>query len=155
VPPAPCLHMHFLQTAWLGPYMGVGLRNLSTWQPYQAVNFVTPPFSGYVSGHATFSGAAAQVRAIVNYSGYGIGLNQGLCLNHIILGHSYFWDTHCRCPAALASDQAAVAVLGPLRVAKQGMHASMLAASLLKGCINLNAQPATFQCFQLIFSGQS
>ena len=31
------------------------------WRPYQAANFVTPPFAGYVSGHSTFSRAAAEV----------------------------------------------------------------------------------------------
>lgn len=47
--------------AWRGPYMGVGRRSLSSWQPFQPINFLTPPFSGYVSGHATFSSAAAEV----------------------------------------------------------------------------------------------
>lgn len=31
------------------------------WTPYQAPTFVTPPFAGYVSGHSTFSRAAAEV----------------------------------------------------------------------------------------------
>ena len=31
------------------------------WQPYQRPTFVTPPFAGYVSGHSTFSRAAAEV----------------------------------------------------------------------------------------------
>ena len=31
------------------------------WFPYQAVNFVNPPFAGYVSGHSTFSRAAAEI----------------------------------------------------------------------------------------------
>jgi len=31
------------------------------WKPYQAPTFVTPPFAGYVSGHSTFSRAAAEV----------------------------------------------------------------------------------------------
>ncbi len=33
----------------------------STWRPYQPINFITPPFAGYVSGHSTFSRAAAEV----------------------------------------------------------------------------------------------
>ncbi len=33
------------------------------WIPYQAVNFVTPPFAGYTSGHSGFSRAAAEVLA--------------------------------------------------------------------------------------------
>jgi hypothetical protein len=32
-----------------------------TWQPYQLNTFVTPPFPEYVSGHSTFSAAAAEV----------------------------------------------------------------------------------------------
>lgn len=31
------------------------------WVPYQRSTFVTPPFAGYVSGHSTFSNAAAEV----------------------------------------------------------------------------------------------
>lgn len=31
------------------------------WVPYQSPNFVTPPFAGYVSGHSSFSRAAAEV----------------------------------------------------------------------------------------------
>ncbi len=31
------------------------------WTPYQLQSFVTPPFAGYVSGHSTFSRAAAEV----------------------------------------------------------------------------------------------
>ncbi len=31
------------------------------WWPYQRPSFVTPPFAGYISGHSTFSRAAAEV----------------------------------------------------------------------------------------------
>lgn len=56
--------------AWLGPdavedpetdVAGVGWVRLKTWWPYQRPTFVTPPFAGYVSGHSTFSRAAAEV----------------------------------------------------------------------------------------------
>lgn len=47
--------------AWKAPYMGVGDVNASEWQPYQATTFVTPAFSGYVSGHSTFSAAAGGI----------------------------------------------------------------------------------------------
>lgn len=46
---------------WQGPYMGVGTASLSSWQPYQQLDVITPPFSAYVSGHATFSAASAEV----------------------------------------------------------------------------------------------
>jgi len=56
--------------AWRGPeYVfdpaneagGVGWVLASHWWPYQRPTFVTPPFAGYVSGHSTFSRAAAEV----------------------------------------------------------------------------------------------
>ena len=33
---------------------------MERWWPYQRPTFVTPPFAGYVSGHSTFSRAAAE-----------------------------------------------------------------------------------------------
>ncbi len=56
--------------AWRGPdYIadpdtdaaGVGWIRCENWWPYQRPTFVTPPFAGYVSGHSTFSRAAAVV----------------------------------------------------------------------------------------------
>ena len=56
--------------AWRGPesipdpetYVGgVGWILAENWWPYQRPTFVTPPFAGYVSGHSTFSRAAAEV----------------------------------------------------------------------------------------------
>ena len=56
--------------AWRGPdyisdpnedVAGVGWILLQNWWPYQRPTFVTPPFAGYVSGHSTFSRAAAEV----------------------------------------------------------------------------------------------
>jgi len=35
------------------------------WWPYQRPSFVTPPFAGYVSGHSTFSRAAAEVLTLI------------------------------------------------------------------------------------------
>ena len=42
---------------------GVGWILAANWVPYQAPTFVTPAFQGYVSGHSTFSRAAAEVMA--------------------------------------------------------------------------------------------
>ena len=54
--------------AWLGNPAdpttedgGVGWMLAVNWIPYQAPTFVTPSFSGFVSGHSTFSRAAAEV----------------------------------------------------------------------------------------------
>ncbi|HET7235637.1 MAG TPA: vanadium-dependent haloperoxidase [Actinomycetota bacterium] len=40
---------------------GVGWILATQWVPYQQPTFVTPSFAGYVSGHSTFSRAAAEV----------------------------------------------------------------------------------------------
>jgi hypothetical protein len=44
---------------------GVGWIRATEWVPYQRPTFVTPAFSGYVSGHSTFSRAAAEVLVAV------------------------------------------------------------------------------------------
>ena len=59
---------------WLGPdyisdpdtdVSGVGWILAENWWPYQRPSFVTPPFAGFVSGHSTFSRAAAEVMTIL------------------------------------------------------------------------------------------
>ena len=56
--------------AWRGPdfvanpfgdQAGVGWILAENWWPYQRPTFVTPPFAGYVSGHSTYSRAAAEL----------------------------------------------------------------------------------------------
>ena len=56
--------------SWKGPdyigdpetdVSGVGWILAENWWPYQRPTFVTPPFAGYVSGHSTFSRAAAEI----------------------------------------------------------------------------------------------
>jgi hypothetical protein len=56
--------------AWRGPkyvknprseVAGVGWIRAAEWHPYQRPTFVSPPFAGYVSGHSTYSRAAAEV----------------------------------------------------------------------------------------------
>ncbi|WP_439132205.1 FG-GAP-like repeat-containing protein [Polaribacter sp.] len=44
---------------------GVGWILAENWWPYQRPSFVTPPFAGYISGHSTFSRAAAEVMTLV------------------------------------------------------------------------------------------
>ena len=56
--------------AWKGPdfisdpdldVAGVDWILAENWWPYQRPTFVTPPFAGYISGHSTFSRAAAEI----------------------------------------------------------------------------------------------
>ncbi len=52
-----------LDLRWLDS--GVGWVRAEEWWPYQRPSFVTPPFAGYVSGHSTFSRAAAEVLTLL------------------------------------------------------------------------------------------
>ena len=65
--------------SWRGPdyinnpdvdVAGVGWILAENWWPYQRPTFVTPPFAGYVSGHSTFSRAAAEVLTLLTGSQY-------------------------------------------------------------------------------------
>ncbi len=49
---------------------GVGWILAENWWPYQRPTFVTPPFAGYVSGHSTFSRAAAEVMTLMTGDEY-------------------------------------------------------------------------------------
>jgi hypothetical protein len=65
--------------AWRGPdstknpqtdVIGVGWILAENWWPYQRPTFVTPPFAGYVSGHSTYSRAAAEVMTLLTGNEY-------------------------------------------------------------------------------------
>ncbi len=49
---------------------GVGWIRAVDWVPYQRPTFVTPSFAGYISGHSTFSRAAAEVLTAITGSAY-------------------------------------------------------------------------------------
>jgi len=49
---------------------GVGWIRAIDWIPYQRRTFVTPAFPGFISGHSTFSRAAAEVLAALTGSPY-------------------------------------------------------------------------------------
>jgi len=73
-------HLHKLKLyAWLGPTQitneatdtaGVGWMLAESWWPYQRPSFITPPFAGYVSGHSTFSRAAAELLTLLTGDAY-------------------------------------------------------------------------------------
>jgi hypothetical protein len=46
---------------WAGPQGGVVEMPAEAWHPYSPSSFITPPFPGYTSGHATVSGACAKI----------------------------------------------------------------------------------------------
>jgi hypothetical protein len=62
--------------AWGGPYQGTKTIRGEDWLPYQRANFVTPAFPEYLSGHSTFSAAAADQAGISREYG-GIHFNDG------------------------------------------------------------------------------
>jgi hypothetical protein len=47
--------------SWGGPGKGTVEMDGSQWIPYQIATFPTPPFPEYVSGHSTYSTAAAEI----------------------------------------------------------------------------------------------
>lgn len=49
---------------------GVGWILAENWWPYQRPTFVTPPFAGYVSGHSTYSRAAAEILTLLTGTEY-------------------------------------------------------------------------------------
>lgn len=58
--------------AWGGPGLGTQVIPGEAWVPYQVPTFRTPPFAEYVSGHSTFSTAAAEVlRRFLRSDAYG------------------------------------------------------------------------------------
>ena len=65
--------------AWRGPNFiidpetddaGAGWILAENWWPYQRPSFVSPPFAGYVSGHSTYSRAAARLMSMLTGSEY-------------------------------------------------------------------------------------
>ncbi len=75
--------------AWRGPdyivnpatdVAGVDWILAKAWWSYQRPSFVTPPFAGYMSGHSTFSRAAANVMTALTGSEYfPNGLGEFIC----------------------------------------------------------------------------
>lgn len=73
-------HLHKIKVrSWRGPrrlfvprreVAGVGWILAENWWPYQRPTFITPPFAGYVSGHSTFSRAAAEVLTLLTGDEY-------------------------------------------------------------------------------------
>lgn len=65
--------------AWRGPgyiedpetdVAGVDWILAEDWWPYQRPSFITPPFAGYVSGHSTYSRAAAELLTLMTGDEY-------------------------------------------------------------------------------------
>lgn len=80
---------------WRGPeninfdtnVAGVGWILGEEWYPYQRPTFVTPPFAGYVSGHSTFSRAAAEVLTSFTGNPYfpgGLGVYETKALDYLV-----------------------------------------------------------------------
>jgi hypothetical protein len=61
--------------AWGGPYQGTRTIRGEDWQPYQPAGFPTPPFAEYLSGHSTFSAAAAALlKAAIGSDYFGMSV---------------------------------------------------------------------------------
>jgi len=58
--------------------------NTDVWQPYQEIDFVTPPFPDFVSGHSTFSGVASRI--LTNFFKTGIIPNGKVNFDQTLMG---------------------------------------------------------------------
>ena len=73
----PITAIHYLYSgktvkAWAGAGLGTQSIDGATWSPYQQKTQLTPPFPEYISGHSTFSGAAAEtLRRFTGSDKYG------------------------------------------------------------------------------------
>lgn len=134
--------------AWTGnpddPEHGVGgvdWARAVEWVPYQKPTFVTPSFAGYVSGHSTFSRAAAEVLAGYTGSEFFPG---GLATWTIPAGSLEFeagpttdvtlqWATYFD-----ASDQAGVSRLyGGIHIAADDVAGRRIGAEIGRACWDL------------------
>lgn len=55
---------------WGGVGKGVVTLKAADWHPYSPLNFITPPFPGYISGHSTVSAASAKMLELFTGSDY-------------------------------------------------------------------------------------
>jgi hypothetical protein len=97
---------------------GVGWILAENWLPFQRQTFVTPPFPGFISGHSTFSRAAAEVLTSVTGSeyfpgGYGSYPAPDLLFEQLDQHFEFQWAKYTD-----ASDQSALSRL------YGGIHAS-------------------------------
>lgn len=64
---------------WAGPAGGVVEMPAEEWHPYSPLSFITPPFPGYTSGHATVSGACAKILELFTGSDHFGALERRRC----------------------------------------------------------------------------
>lgn len=82
--------------AWGGPNQGTQTILGDNWLPYQFLTFMTPPFAEYVSGHSTFSAAAAELFTLFTGS------------NQLMMGLPSSWRTLTRTVCRTCSAKHAV-----------------------------------------------
>jgi hypothetical protein len=61
-----CTYQNQNILTWRGPYLGVGTMPGRNWFSYTTPGGSSPPFPGFVSGHATFSAATAELFKLWN-----------------------------------------------------------------------------------------
>lgn len=79
---------------WAGPGGGVIEMPAEQWHPYSPYSFITPPFPGYTSGHATVSGACSKILELFTGSDeYGFLERRRHCeLTEVLPGHEVNLD---------------------------------------------------------------
>jgi hypothetical protein len=123
-------------------YSGVRWILAADWIPYQKKTFVTPAFPGYISGHSTFSRAAAEVLAAVTGSPFFPGGLATYTVNSLGFEHGptrpvqLQWATYFD-----ASDQAGLSRLwGGIHVSVDDLTGRRVGAECGKAAWNLARQ---------------
>jgi len=151
-------------------YGGARWITATNWLPYQKSTFVTPAFPGYISGHSTFSRAAAEVLAAITGSPFfpgGLGTYKRTALafekgpsQPVELQWSTYFD---------ASDQAGISRLwGGIHVSVDDLTGRRLGAqcgraawslaqryfegTILQAPVTLTVQPANSDQCELRFN---
>ena len=120
---------------------GVGWIRAVDWVPYQRPTFVTPSFAGYVSGHSTFSRAAAEVLTSITGTPYFPGglaqwtVEQGALLHEegptddVDLQWATYFD---------ASDQAGISRLyGGIHIPQDDVEGRLIGSQVGRGAWEL------------------
>lgn len=112
----------------------------SEWKPYQRPTFVTPAFPGYVSGHSTFSRAAAEVLTALTGSPY---FPSGVATHRVDVDHLEFdggpstvvelqWATYYD-----AADEAGLSrIYGGIHVAADDVEGRVMGAEVGRSAVD-------------------
>jgi hypothetical protein len=120
---------------------GVGWIRAIDWIPYQRRTFVTPAFPGFISGHSTFSRAAAEVLAALTGSPYfpgGLGEFLAPAGAYLVFEHGPSADVRLQWATYFdASDQAGQSrLVGGIHLQPDDFQGRIAGSAIGKGAVD-------------------